>query len=62
MRLPLIRALMVFTLILAVPLLSHNARYWRRKLWPPAAIGAWIAALIVSFAIVPAVSESRPDR
>ena len=53
-RLPLIRVLMVLALLLGAALI-YNAVRGRRKLWPPMAIGAWIVALIVLLAIVPAV-------
>jgi len=52
-RLPLIRVLMVLALLLGVALF-YNAVRGRRKLWPPIAIGAWIVALVVLLAIVPA--------
>ncbi|MCL4465055.1 MAG: UPF0182 family protein [Chloroflexi bacterium] len=56
-RLPLIRALMVLALLLGAALI-YNAVRGRRKLWPPIAIGAWIGALIVLLAIVPAVWQA----
>jgi uncharacterized membrane protein (UPF0182 family) len=56
-RLPLIRALMVISLLLGAALI-YNAVRGRRKLWPPMAVGAWIVALIVLLAIVPAVWQS----
>ena len=56
-RLPLIRALMVLAFLLGAALI-YNAVRGRRKLWPPAAIGVWIAALIVFLAIVPAVWQA----
>ena len=56
-RLPLIRALMALALLLGAALIL-NAVWRRRKLWPPLAIGAWIVALIVLLAIVPAAWQS----
>jgi uncharacterized membrane protein (UPF0182 family) len=56
-RLPLIRALMALALLLGAALI-YNAVRGRRKLWPPIAIGAWIVALIVLLAIVPAAWQS----
>jgi len=53
-RLPLIRVLMGLALLLGAALI-YNAVRGRRKFWPPLAIGAWIVALIVLLAIVPAV-------
>ena len=53
-RLPLIRVLMVLALLLGAALI-YNAVRGRRRLWPPIAIGAWIVALIVLLAIVPAI-------
>jgi uncharacterized membrane protein (UPF0182 family) len=56
-RLPLIRALMVLAFLLGGALI-YNAVRGRRKLWPPLAIGVWIAALIVLLAIVPAIWQA----
>ena len=55
-RLPLIRVLMAFALLIGAALI-YNAVRGRRKFWPPIAIGAWIAALIVLLAIVPAAYQ-----
>jgi uncharacterized membrane protein (UPF0182 family) len=56
-RLPLIRFLMVLALLLGAALI-YNAVRGRRKLWPPLAIGIWVASLIVFLAIVPAIWQS----
>ena len=56
-RLPLVRFLMALALLLGAALI-YNAVRGRRKFWPPLAIGAWIVALIVFLAIVPAVWQS----
>lgn len=52
-RLPIIRGLMGLAALLGVALI-YNAVRPRRTLWPPIAIGVWVAALIVFLAIVPA--------
>ncbi len=56
-RLPLIRVLMVLAFLLGAALI-YNAVRGRRRLWPPLAIGVWIAALIVLLAIVPAIWQA----
>ena len=56
-RLPLIRGLMGLAILLGIALI-YNAVRGRRKFWPPIAIGAWVAALIIFLAIVPAVWQA----
>ena len=57
LRLPLIRVLTVLALLLGAALI-YNAVRGRRRLWPPLALGVWIAALVVLLGIVPAVWQS----
>jgi uncharacterized protein len=56
-RLPLIRFLMALAFLLGAALI-YNAVRGRRKWWPPLAVGAWVVALIVFLAIVPAIWQA----
>jgi uncharacterized membrane protein (UPF0182 family) len=56
-RLPLIRFLMALALALGAALI-YNAVRGRRKLWPPLAVGVWLASLIIFLGIIPAIYQS----
>jgi uncharacterized membrane protein (UPF0182 family) len=56
-RLPIIRALMVFALVIAAALV-YNAWRKRRVRWLALAVPVWVAALIVFLGIVPAAWQA----
>jgi uncharacterized membrane protein (UPF0182 family) len=55
-RLPAIRILMVLAWVIAAALVYNI--WWRRRLLPAAAVGVWVAALVVLLGIWPALTQS----